>query len=114
MLDIAAWAAFTILLPILWLSGVRLFLRSGLTRRKRILWSVTLVALGVVAGFVLSLSGIRDRFLLLLVALPLIALADVKLARSHRGFAFWFRACSFEVCTVFAAATVTRLALNFR
>jgi hypothetical protein len=40
--------------------------------------------------------------------LPVIAVIDVKLARSNRSFRFWFRACAFEVCTLFGSAAITR------
>jgi hypothetical protein len=71
---------------------------------RKIVWSLFLVAVGVAIGVLLPPRGIRDRFLILLAALPVLAWIDIHLAKSNRTFQFWFRACAFEVCTVFAAA----------
>jgi len=101
-------------MPLLWTSGVWLFARSGLTARKKALWALFLIALGVAVGLLLPLAAIRNRFLVLLALLPLLALIDLELARSNRTLLFWVRACSFEVCTVFACAALTRLALTIR
>jgi len=38
---------------------------------------------------------------------------DIRLAKSNRSFVFWFRACEFEVCTVFGSAANTRIAFPF-
>jgi len=112
VLDRVAWIAFLGLMPPLWASGLWLFVHSGLGRCKKAVWSLLLVALGVAIGFLLPLSGIRNRFLVLLALLPALAFIDIKLARSNRTFLFWLRACAFEVCTVFACAAMTRLVLG--
>lgn len=114
MLDRAAWFVFYGLLPVLWASGVWLFARSGLTPRKKALWATFLVIIGAAIGWLLPLVAIRNRFLVLLMLLPILALIDVKLARTKRTFSFWLRACAFEVCTVFASAALARLALTLR
>jgi hypothetical protein len=99
-------------MPPLWASGVWLFTHSALTRRRKLLWAMFLLGVGVAVGLLLPLVAIRDRFLILLALLPVLAVVDIKLAKSNRSFLFWFRACAFEVCTVFAAAALTRLALT--
>src|SRR5512132_2958214 len=109
-----AWAAFLILLPLLWVSGFRLFSRSGLPAGKKIQWCLLLVLVGFAVGVLLPLPGIRDRFALLLAALPVLALIDIQFARSNRTLLFWFRACAFEVCTVFGVAALTRFLLDLR
>jgi len=114
VLDRAAWFVFFGLIPPLWASGVWLFSHSGLAPRKKALWAVFLAALGVAVGLLLPLVAIRNRFIVLLALLPVLALLDLKLARSHRTLLFWVRACSFEVCTVFACAALTRFALTAR
>ncbi len=114
MLENLAWVAFFALVSLLWVSGARLFARSALTRGRKIVWTLLLLGIGGVIGFLLPLHGIRDRFLIVLALLPILALIDIKLARSNRTFSFWFRACSFEVCTVFGFALLTRLALDGR
>lgn len=112
LLDIVAWAIFLGLGPVLWASGLWLFLVSSLSRSRKTAWAVFLVSLGVAIGYVLPLPSIRNRFLLLLVVLPLLAIVDVKLAKSNRRFSFWLRACSFEICTVFGSAALTRIAVE--
>jgi hypothetical protein len=114
VLDTSAWVVFIGLVPILWLSGVRLFVHSTLTRRRKIVWSVALVTVGLGIGFLLPLASIRNKCLLLIAVLPLLAVVDIKLAWSNRSFSFWFRACAFEVCTVFGSAAITRLVLGIR
>lgn len=113
-LDTSAWVVFIGLVPILWLSGVRLFVNSALTRRRKIAWSFALAAAGLAIGFLLPLASIRNKCLLLIAVLPLLAVVDIKLARSNRSFFFWFRACAFEVSTVFGSAALTRLVLGIR
>jgi hypothetical protein len=110
--DGLSWAVFLVAGPILWVAGVRLFLRSGLTRERKILWAVFLVLLGGGIGFWMPLPSIRSRFLLLLAVLPVLAFLDTRLASSRRGFLFWFRACAFEVCTVFGSAALVRLGID--
>jgi hypothetical protein len=113
-LDRIAWIAFLTLLPLLWVSGVHLFARSALPTAKKIAWSSLLVALGVVVGGLLPLPGIRNKFGLLLLGLPFLAAIDVQLAKSQRTFLFWFRACAFEICTVFGVAGLVRYLLELR
>ena len=95
-------------------SGVWLFAHSGLIARKKAIWGLFLVGVGVAVGLLLPLTAIRNRFLVLLALLPVLALIDLKLVRSSRNFLFWVRACCFEVCTVFACAALTRMALTLR
>ncbi len=109
MLDRAAWVAFLVILPPLWASGVWLFARSALSPRHKLLWTLFLLAVGAGIGLLLPLAGIRNRFFLLLAVLPVLAVVDVRLARSSRSFLFWLRACAFEICTVFAVAALVRL-----
>jgi hypothetical protein len=107
-----AWGIFFGVGPILWASGVLLFVRSRLPPAKKVAWAAFLVAAGVAIGFFLPFVSIRNRFLLLIAALPILALADVRLARSNRNFRFWFRACAFEICTVFGSAAITRAVMD--
>lgn len=73
-----------------------------------------LVFAGVAIGIVLPMPGIWYRFIWVLCALPLLAVADVLLLHSGRGFSFWLRACGFEICTVFGVAALIRVALDAR
>jgi hypothetical protein len=107
--DTVAWALILVAGSVLWASGIFLFVKSELSPAKKIVWSLFLVAIGAAVGMLLPLVAIRNRFLLLLAVLPVLAIIDVKLARSKRSFWFWFRACSFEICTVFGSAAITRL-----
>ena len=108
----ALWVAFFVLSAALWTSGAWLFIHSPLTPRRKVLWTLFLLAAGVAIGMLLSMAAIRVRFLIVLAALPVLAVADVKLARSNRTFSFWLRACGYEVCTVFGAAALTRFLLE--
>lgn len=99
---------------VLWFAGLRLFLHSGLSLRRKLIWSAVLILMGGAIGVLLSIHALSVRFLILLCALPLLGLADVVLLHSSRGISFWVRACGFEVCTVFAAAAAVRLALDWR
>ncbi len=108
-LDVFAWGIFLGLGPVLWVNGLWLFLRLSLSRPRKTAWAVLLVCLGGAVGYLLPLRSIRNRFLVLLVALPVLAIVDVKLAKSNRRFSFWLRACSFEICTVFGSAALTRI-----
>ena len=93
---------------ILWLAGLRLFLRSDLSGRRKVAWSAFLLLVGIGIGVVLPLAQVWTKFLLLIAILPVLGAADVWLLRSGHGVSFWIRACGFEVCTVFAAAAVAR------
>lgn len=97
---------------ILWFAGLQLFLQSGLSRRKKVGWTAFLFLVGIAIGVVLPISQIWSKFLLLILIIPVLGLADVSLFRSGRGFSFWIRACGFEVCTVFGAALFARLLLD--
>lgn len=112
LFEVVAWATFLGLGPVVWASGVWLFLRSPLSRPRKIGWTLFLVFVGIGIGCMLLLPGIRNRFLVLLVGLPLLATIDVILAKSNRRLSFWLRACSFEICTVFGIAAITRLAVE--
>lgn len=112
LLNVVAWGIFLGLGPILWASGFWLFLRSSLSHARKTAWAVFLVSIGIAVGYVLPLPSIRNRFFVLLMVLPLLAIVDVKLAKSNRRFSFWLRACSFEICTVFGSATLTRIAFD--
>lgn len=97
---------------VLWFAGLRLFVRSELPRYRKFTWSVFLLLVGVGVGFVLPLAQLWSKYLLVLAILPVLAVADVLLLRSGRGFSFWVRACGFEVCTVFATAYIARSLLD--
>jgi hypothetical protein len=112
MIARAVWLVSFGLVSLLWFSGAWLFARSGLARRRKVAWTFFLLGIGAVVGLLLPLDGIRDRFLIVLALVPVLALIDIRLAKSNRTFSFWLRACSFEVCTVFAFAALTRFALN--
>ncbi|HSE63451.1 MAG TPA: hypothetical protein VLG15_07535 [Thermoanaerobaculia bacterium] len=112
LLEALAWAVFFGAGVILWASGILLFAKSRLSPTKKIVWTLLLVAVGAAIGALLPLDAIRNRFLILLAALPLLAFVDVRIARSNRNFSFWFRACAFEVCTVFGSAAITRALLR--
>jgi hypothetical protein len=111
-LDVFGWLLFFGAGLLLWASGVFLFARSNLSPAKKVGWTTFLVAAGVAIGFFLPLVSIRNRFVLLIAALPILALIDVRLARSNRSYQFWFRACAFEICTVFGSAAVTRAVIG--
>jgi hypothetical protein len=110
--DALAWGIFFGVGPILWASGILLFVTSSLPPAKKVAWAAFLVAVGAAIGFFLPLVSIRNRFLLLIASLPILALIDVRLARSNRNFRFWFRACAFEICTVFGSAAITRAVMG--
>lgn len=112
LLNVVAWSIFLGLGPVLWASGLWLFLRSSLSPVRKTAWAILLVCIGIAVGYLLPLPSIRNRFFVLLMALPLLAIVDVKLAKSHRQFSFWLRACSFEICTVFGSAALTRLTFD--
>lgn len=112
MLDIVESVVFFGIGPLLWASGPWLFMRSTHSRRRKVIWTLMLISVGAVIGFVLPLDMIRQKFLLLLFVLPVLAIVDVALAKSNRSFAFWFRACSFEIYTVCGAAAMFRYILD--
>jgi hypothetical protein len=97
---------------VLWFAGFRLFLRSGLSRARKVGWAAFLVLVGIGIGVVLPLGQVWTKFLLLIVILPVLGLADVLLLRSKRSLSFWIRACGFEVCTVFGVAAASRFLLD--
>jgi hypothetical protein len=97
---------------LLWVLGLRLFLRSDLSARRKITWTALLVAVGVGIGTLLPGPSILLKFVVLLGGLPLVAALDLALLRPARSLSFWLRACGYEVCTVFGVAGVARLALD--
>ena len=97
---------------IVWFAGLRLFLQSGLSRTKKVGWTMCLVLVGIAIGVVLPFSQLWSKFLFLIVVLPVLGFADVWLLRSGRGLSFWMRACGFDVSTVFAVAVATRFLLD--
>lgn len=111
-MEALAWVVFFGVGTVLWVSGVLLFRKSKLSPAKKAVWAAFLVGLGAAIGSFLPLVSIRNRFLLVLALLPILALLDVRLARSNRSFSFWFRACAFEICTVFGSAAITRALLH--
>ena len=97
---------------VLWVAGLRLFLRSDLSRRRKAGWTALLALAGVGIGIVLPLSDVWHKFILSMVILPVLGAADVLLFGRRRSLSFWIRACGFEVCTVFAVAAVARFVLD--
>jgi hypothetical protein len=97
---------------ILWVAGLRLFLISDLTRTRKMRWTAILVFTGIGIGVMLPLGQVWSKFLVVLLIIPALALADVALLRARRGVTFWVRACGFEVVTVFAVAVTVRLLLD--
>ncbi len=95
-----------------WVAGLRLFVRADMTRRWKLGWCGFLVLIGVAIGVVLPLGQLWRKFLLIMVLLPVIAVADVYLLRTRRGLSYWIRACGFEVGTVFAVAAAARVGLD--
>lgn len=98
---------------VLWIAGLRLFLRSSLTTRRKLIWSAVLLVVGAAIGSILPHDAFFRRFALLIAALPILAAVDLFVLRSGRTFSFWLRACGFEVCTVFAAAFVARWIFDY-
>jgi hypothetical protein len=98
---------------LLWLAGLRLFLRSDLSGRRKLVWSAFLLSVGIGIGFALPLVQVWSKFLWLFVSLPVLGAIDVLVLRSGHGLAFWIRACGFEVCSVFATAGITRYLLDY-
>ena len=106
-------AAVLVVAATLWVAGMRLFVQSGLTKRRKLIWSCLLIVVGIGIGLVLPLRELWSKFLLVMIVLPVIAVTDVFLLRSRRGLSYWIRACGFEVCTVFAVAAATRVGFDF-
>ena len=94
---------------ILWLSGLRLFLRAELSRRRKLVWTACLVVTGGLIGLLLSGRQVWEKFLILLALLPALGVVDIVLLKSRRGLSFWIRACGFELGTVFGMAGVVRI-----
>ena len=97
---------------VLWWAGLVLFLKSDLSRIRKVGWTAFLILVGIGIGIVLPLAQVWRKFCMLIVILPLLGLADVLLLRSARGLAFWIRACGFEVCTLFGTAAIVRFSLD--
>lgn len=112
MLELLVRIGLVIGAGVLWFAGLRLFLQSGLSRRRKVGWTAVLVLVGIGIGVLLPLGQVWRKFFLLIVLLPALGLADVLLLRSGRGLTFWIRACGFEVCTVFGAAAAARFFLD--
>jgi hypothetical protein len=112
MLESVARIVLVVGAAALWFAGLRLFLRSDLSRARKVGWAALLVIVGIGIGLVLPPGEVWRRFVLLILILPVLGLADVLLLRSGRGISFWIRACGFEVCTVFGAAAVARYLLD--
>jgi hypothetical protein len=112
MLELLVRIAIVIRAGVVWFAGLRLFLQSDLSPTRKVGWTAFLVLVGICIGVVLPLSQVWSKFLLLIVIVPVLGLADVLLLRSGRGLSFWIRACGFEVCTVFGAAAAARFLLD--
>lgn len=112
MVDVLIELVIAIGAGVVWLAGLRLFLQSDLSRTRKAGWTAFLVLVGIGIGMVLPLSEVWSKFLVLVVILPLLGLADVWLLQSGRGLLFWIRACGFEVCTVFGVAAASRFVLD--
>jgi hypothetical protein len=112
MIELLGRIAIMVGVGVVWFAGLRLFLRSDLSRTRKVGWTACLLLVGIGIGVVLPLSQVWRKFCLLIVILPMLGLGDVLLLRSRRGLSFWIRACGFEVCTVFGAAAATRFALD--
>lgn len=112
MLGVLGRIAIVVAAGVVWFAGLRLFLQSDLSRARKVGWTAFLVLVGIGIGVVLSLTQVWSKFLLLIVILPALGLADVLVLRPGRGLSFWIRACGFEVCTVFAAAAAARFLLD--
>ncbi len=112
MLGYLESALFFVVGPVLWAAGLVLFVRSPLSSNRKVVWLLALLGVGIIAGLLLPFSSIRQKFVIVLLLLPVLAIADVVVMGSKRGFLFWLRACGFEVCTVFAAAAIARHAFE--
>ena len=97
---------------ILWVLGLQLYLRAEYSPRDKFIWTGVLIIVGIAIGLLLPAPSIRGKFILLLLALPILAAVDLLFLRPARTLSFWVRACGYEVCTVFGVAGLTRLLLN--
>lgn len=98
----------------LWIAGLRLFIRSPLSTRRKWSWATLLVAAGIAIGVILRADQIWSRFLLLSAILPFLAALDHFLVNRERGLSFWIRACGFEIVSVFGVAAIVRWAIGVR
>ena len=112
MLELLGRIAILVAAGVIWFAGLRLFLQSHLSLTRKVLWAAFLVLVGIGIGVVFPLNQVWRKFCVLIVILPVLALADILLLRSGRGLSFWIRACGFEVCTVFGVAAAARFALD--
>ncbi len=112
MREVVVRTALLVGAGVVWFAGLRLFLQSGLSRTKKVEWTALLILVGIGIGIVLPLRDVWIKFVLLIVILPVLGLADVLLLRSGRGLSFWICACGFEVVTVFGAAAAARFLLD--
>lgn len=97
---------------LLWVPGLRVFLRSELSTGHKIVWTSFLFAVGVAIGALLAGPSIWHKFVRLLVVLPVLAALDLAFLKPRRTLSFWLRVCGYEVCTVFGVASLTRIVLN--
>lgn len=97
---------------LLWALGLRLFLRTELSTHRKIVWTAFLIAVGLAIGALLPAPSIGRKFILLLVALPVVAALDLAFFKPRRTLSFWLRACGYEVCTVFGVAWLARALLD--
>ena len=105
-------ATIVSLASVLWLTGLRLFLRSPFSNARRLGWSAILAVVGLAIGVLLPLNQLWEKFLVLMVVLPVLGAADLWIMGARRGLLFWVRACGFEVCSVFGVAAGARLLLD--
>lgn len=94
---------------VLWLVGLRLFLGTTLSGRRKMTWTACLLGTGGAIGVLLTGPQVWQRFLILFLLVPVLGVIDIALLRARRGLSFWIRACGFEVGTVFGMAAGTRL-----
>jgi len=113
ILEAIGWLIFAGVGPLLWISGLRLFVRANLSLTRKLLWAGLLLGVGAALGLYFPLRVIRNQYLVVLLILPVLAFVDTKLARSAYSPSFWYRACAFEVFTVFGAAAMLRCGIQF-
>ena len=83
MFDVLFGSVVLVASAILWLSGLRLFLRAELSRRRRLVWTACLVGTGGVIGVLPSRPQVWEKFLILLALLPALGAVDIALLRWH-------------------------------